>query len=90
MTGREMILYIQRHHLENQELFDLKGVPKGMLGSMELERKLGVASGTVRVWVARGKLEPAVRIAGRNYFYPETTLPDVKKRGRPTSEKLLR
>ena len=86
MTGREMILYIQRHHLENQELFDLKGVPKGMLGSMELERKLGVASGTVRVWVARGKLEPAVR----NYFYPETTLPDVKKRGRPTSEKLLR
>lgn len=83
MTGREMILYIQRHHLENQELFDLKGVPKGLLGVVELARKLNVAQDTVRSWVARGKLEPVVRIAGRNYFYPETTLPDEKRRGRP-------
>lgn len=88
MTGREMILYIQRHNLENQELFDLKGVPKGLLGTVELARKLGVSQDTVRVWIARGKLEPVARIAGKNYFYPETTLPDGKRRGRPTQKKL--
>ena len=86
MTGREMILYIQRHHLENQELFDLKGVPKGMLGTVELARKLNVSQDTVRVWITRGKLEPVVRIAGRNYFYPETTCPDGKRRGRPAQK----
>ena len=82
MTGKEMILYIQRHKLEEKELFDLKGVPKGLLNTIELAHKLDVSESTVRVWIQRGKLVPVARISGRNYFYPETVAPDGVRRGR--------
>lgn len=69
MTGKELIVFILQHNLENEEIFK-DGRLLGFKTVSETAIRLGVGEATVRTWVALGKLY-AVKIDDVLYIADE-------------------
>lgn len=71
MTGREMIIYILQHNLEDEEIFK-DGVFIGFASEEEAAVKLGVGIATVRTGVMLGVI-PGFMIGNKAYIIKEET-----------------
>ena len=75
MTGRDLIIYILEHHLEDEELFKDGKIP-GLMTYEEAAVKFNVGTCTIRTWVTQGFLK------GINFrgipFIPETAELNIK------------
>lgn len=69
MTGKDLIIFILQHNLENEEIFK-DGRLLGFKTVSETAMRLGVGEATVRTWVALGKLN-AVYIGDVVYIMDE-------------------
>lgn len=56
ITGKDLILYILQHDLENEEVFK-DGKFLGFMTEEEAAEKFGVGTATIDAWVAFGMLE---------------------------------
>lgn len=61
MTGREFIIYILAHGLENESIFKEDGSIIGFITDREAAAKFGVGTMTIAMWVNNGLLD-GVRI----------------------------
>ena len=66
MTGRDLIIYILKHGLEDEPIFE-DGLFKGMLTISAVAEKLGAGVETVRAMVVLGRFHP-IQINGRDFF----------------------
>ncbi len=78
MTGRDLIIYILQHNLEDQEVVK-DGVFIGFMSENEAAVKFGVAASTIRTWYIIGKLD-GVKIGESLFFLRDVADPrkDVK------------
>lgn len=67
MTGKELIIFILQHNLENKPVFDEFGRLCGFKTVEEIASKLEVGVATVRAWVDIGMLY-SVRINNTIYI----------------------
>jgi hypothetical protein len=56
MTGKELIIYILQHNLENEEVIDKCGNIAGFMTMDDVAVECGVDTSTVKTWVALGAL----------------------------------
>lgn len=56
MTGKDLIMFILQHNLENEEIFK-DGKLLGFKTIAETAVRLGVGESTVRSWIAIGMLQ---------------------------------
>lgn len=81
MTGRDLIIYILEHHLEDEELFK-DGKIAGLLTYDEAAEKFNVGVHTIRTWVELGMLEQVSIKAGVGtmeiLFIPATAELNIK------------
>ena len=56
MTGKELIMYILEHNLENEQVFS-NGKFLGFLTIEEAAAKFSVGTATVRTWICLGQIE---------------------------------
>ena len=66
MTGKELIIYILQHGLENAAIFK-DGVLVGFMDEHEAAINYGVGVETVKLWYKRGLLN-GTEIGNRIYF----------------------
>ena len=70
MQGRELIIYILKYNLEDEEVFSEEfwaRMPSPM--TVAIKFKVGVA--TVEAWIESGQLE-AIKFNGKTYVTPES------------------
>ena len=60
MTGRDLIVYILVNGLEDEPVFK-DGKFMGLITETEAAAKLGMGAGTIRAWIALGRIK-AVKI----------------------------
>ena len=77
MTGRELIIYILKNHLEDQEVFK-DGTILGLLSVGQAAEKFNVGEETVRCWFAIGEID-GIAIGKEIYIFPDAK-PERKKR----------
>lgn len=70
MTGRDLILYILKNELENEEIFDENGSFKLGMGVKDAAVALEVGEETVKAWYKLGYLE-GVKINDDLYIFPD-------------------
>lgn len=68
MTGRDLIIYILKNNLENEDIF-LDGKIVGFLKIEEAAEKFNVGIPTIMMWIAIGLIN-AVRIGNCYYIDP--------------------
>ena len=73
MTGRDLIIYIMKNGLENEEIIK-DGVMVGLISEDKVAAKFGVAVGTVRAWVTLGMLK-GIRVGDDLMFLKNVTDP---------------
>lgn len=73
MTGRELIIYIMRNNLENEEVIK-DGVFVGLISEDKVAARFGVGVATVRTWFLRGTIS-GIKIGDRLYFLKDITDP---------------
>lgn len=56
MTGRDIIIYILKHHLEDEEVFE-DGRLLGFVSVMEAAAKCNVGIATVHAWIQEKKID---------------------------------
>lgn len=66
MTGKELIIYILSHNLENEEVF-IDGKLVGFMNEEETAALFGVGPATIKLWNDWGWLK-GVKIGGELYF----------------------
>lgn len=66
MTGREFIVYILLHRLEDVDIFE-DGNVAGFMNEDEAAAKYGVGPATIRMWHDYGALK-GIRIGNSLYF----------------------
>ena len=76
MSGRELIIYILKNGLEDEQVI-VDGKFLGFLTLQEAAVKFDVGVETVRAWIARGLIE-FVYFDG-NMYIPETKEPQIQK-----------
>lgn len=76
MTGRELIIFIMEHKLEDVSMFDEKIIP-GLMTLDEAAVKWDSGIHTLKALFEMGKL-PGVRIDGCIYIYHKTKNPFEK------------
>lgn len=79
MTGREFIIYILEHGLEDEPIFQ-DGKFIGFLTVSEFAAQMGVGVATVGVWIAQGRLN-YVRVGGMIYIPGDAELEEVGNNG---------
>lgn len=77
MTGRDLIIYILQNNLEDEEIFK-DGKFIGFVTLSEAAVRLDVGVETVKVSIALGLLEGAIKL-GDEYLIPEETIKKVSK-----------
>lgn len=77
MTGRELIIYISKNHLEDQEVFK-DGTILGLLSVGQAAEKFNVGEETVKCWFAIGEID-GIAIGKEIYIFPDAK-PERKKR----------
>lgn len=73
MTGRDLIIYILQHNLEDQEVVK-DGVFIGFMSEDEAAVKFGVATSTIRTWYVIDKLK-GVKIGDSLFFLRDVADP---------------
>lgn len=73
MTGKDLIVYILKHNLENEVMFS-NGYFLGFLTAEELAAKLNVGSETIKIWYKLGHLD-GFKIGDTLYFSRDTEDP---------------
>lgn len=73
MTGRELIIYIMKNGLEDEEVIK-NGVFVGLIGEDEVATRFGVGVNTIKAWHALGRIE-GHRINGYLRFRKDVTDP---------------
>lgn len=73
MTGKELIIYILKNDLENEEVFS-DGFFTGMMDDREAAAKFGVGTATIHAWYQLGML-PGISIEGNLYFLKDVKSP---------------
>ena len=66
MTGKDLIIYILKHNLENEVILK-NGVLVGFIDEDQLAVKFGVGVWTIRAWSDLGSLD-GIRIGEKLYF----------------------
>lgn len=56
MTGRDLIIYIMRNHLEDELVFK-DGMFTGFIGEDEVAARYGVGVATIRAWYECGMIK---------------------------------
>lgn len=77
MTGRELIIYILKNHLEDQEVFK-DGTILGLLSVGQAAEKFNVGEETVKCWFAIGEID-GIAIGKEIYIFSDAK-PERKKR----------
>ena len=77
MTGRDLIIYILKNHLEDQEVFE-GGKILGLLSVGQAAEKFNVGEETVKCWFAIGQID-GVAIGKEIYIFPDAK-PERKTR----------
>lgn len=70
MTGRDLILYILKNELENEEIFDENGLFKLGMSVKDAAVALEVGTETVKAWYKLGYLK-GVKINDNLYIFPD-------------------
>ena len=73
MTGKDLIIYILEHNLENEVMFE-NGHFLGLLTATELAVKLDVGPRTIEMWYHFGQLD-GFKIGETLYFSRDTKDP---------------
>lgn len=73
MLGRDLIVYIIQHHLENEEIYQ-DGKLLGFMSDVEAAEKFGVGIATIRVWVNQDRLK-AILIGDKMYIPADSENP---------------
>lgn len=68
MTGRDLIIYILKNNLENEDIF-LDGKIVGFLKIEEAAEKFNVEISTIITWIVLGRIN-AIRIGNCYYIDP--------------------
>lgn len=66
MTGKELIIYILKNNLENEDIFK-DGVPIGFMSVSEAALKFKVTASTISLWYGMGMIN-GVDIGGTLYI----------------------
>ena len=74
MTGRDLIIYILANGLEDEPVFK-DGKFLGLITETEAAVKLGMGVGTIRAWIALGRIK-SVRINDIYYVPADVSLDD--------------
>ena len=72
MTGKDLIVYILQHDLENTDIDDI--INKILLSKSELAAKFNVGVDTIIAWKAMHNIE-CLTIRGTTFFYTDTKDP---------------
>lgn len=72
MTGRELIIYILKNGLENEEVFK-DGKILGYVTVEEAALRTGFGPATIITWISMGILEGCIQI-GTEWLIPETSM----------------
>lgn len=80
MTGKELIIYILKNNLEDEEVFS-DGFFVGMMDEQEAALKFGVGVATINVWYQIGVL-PGINIEDSLYFLKDVKDPRENKNTR--------
>ena len=75
MTGRDLIIYILKHDLEDRPVFE-NGQLLGFLNEYDVAVKFEVGIATIRVWYETGLLE-GIKIGNMIYIPAETERPTL-------------
>lgn len=78
MTGRELIMYILKNNLENEEIIK-DGRLLGFVTIEEAAEELEVGVATIRAWIKMGDLR-AIEVDGKTYLFHNKDL--TKRRGK--------
>lgn len=70
MTGRDLIVYILKNHLEDELIFE-NGTFIGLMNENQMANKFGVGAATIRVWYFQGKIDGY--LIGDSIFFPTDT-----------------
>lgn len=70
MTGRELILYILKNHLEDEPIYK-DGKLLGYMTEVEAAEKFGVGLSTIKVWVNQELLQGI--LIGATIYIPENS-----------------
>jgi len=73
MTGKDLIIYILQHNLEDEVIFENGGF-KGFMTEKELASKFGVGRETVKLWYEFGWIE-GIQIGESIFFTLDTPDP---------------
>lgn len=76
MTGKEMIIYILEHDLENEVVFE-NGVFKFVMSEYEAATKFEVGVSTIRTWYHLDMM-PGFKIGDVLYFRKDVVDPRIK------------
>ena len=79
MTGKELIIYILKNDLENEEVFS-DGFFVGMMDEKEAAIKFGVGVATIHTWYQIGVLT-GINIEGNLYFLKDVKDPRTNNNG---------
>lgn len=75
MTGRDLIIYILKNHLEDKPVFE-DGKFIGFSTVVEAAEKMNVGIGTIYAWIAQNKLEGVLIKEG--YYIPSDSESPMK------------
>lgn len=70
MTGRDLIIYILKNHLEDVQVFE-EGNLLGFITILEAAEKMSVGVATILTWLNQGRLEGVT--IGDTIYIPATS-----------------
>lgn len=73
MTGRDLIVYIMTHKLEDKPIYE-NGRLLGFMTVHEAAAKMNVGLATIFTWLGRGQLD-AIAIGGEIFIPADATAP---------------
>ncbi len=73
MTGRDLIMYILQHNLEDELVFK-DNIFLGFITEEEAAAKYGVGTATIRAWVIMGRLDGVI-MDDKVYISPNSKAP---------------
>lgn len=72
MTGRDLIVYILKHNLEDEDIFK-DGKLVGYISADEVAKTFDVGMETVKVWIDQGMIDGVIKLNSR-FLIPENWL----------------
>lgn len=80
MTGRDLIVFVMEHRLENEMMISRDGAIAGLLTLGEAANKLNVGIATVLAWITREEISEYY-IIGNAIYIPQHLINNLLKGG---------